>query len=49
MKLLWYLLGINGEINKTVLAAAHLSGINKVFRIGGAGYWGFGIWHKSNQ
>jgi len=25
-----------GEINKTVLAAAHLSGINKVFRIGGA-------------
>ena len=26
----------NGEINKTVLAAAHLSGINKVFRIGGA-------------
>ena len=23
-----------GEINKTVLAAAHLSGINKVFRIG---------------
>ena len=26
----------DGEINKTVLAAAHLSGINKVFRIGGA-------------
>ena len=26
----------NGLINKTVLAAAHLSGINKVFRIGGA-------------
>ncbi len=25
-----------GAINKTVLAAAHLSGINKVFRIGGA-------------
>ena len=25
-----------GRINKTVLAAAHLSGINKVFRIGGA-------------
>ena len=25
-----------GKINKTVLAAAHLSGINKVFRIGGA-------------
>ena len=25
-----------GEINKTVLAAAYLSGINKVFRIGGA-------------
>ena len=25
-----------GEINKTVLAAAHLSGINRVFRIGGA-------------
>jgi len=25
-----------GEINKTVLAAAHLSGIKKVFRIGGA-------------
>ena len=25
-----------GEINKTVLAAAHLSGINKVFRVGGA-------------
>jgi len=25
-----------GEINKTVLAAAHLSGINKIFRIGGA-------------
>ena len=25
-----------GQINKTVLAAAHLSGINKVFRIGGA-------------
>jgi len=25
-----------GEINKTVLAAAHLSGVNKVFRIGGA-------------
>ena len=25
-----------GTINKTVLAAAHLSGINKVFRIGGA-------------
>jgi len=25
-----------GDINKTVLAAAHLSGINKVFRIGGA-------------
>ena len=25
-----------GNINKTVLAAAHLSGINKVFRIGGA-------------
>ena len=25
-----------GEINKTVLAAAHLAGINKVFRIGGA-------------
>ena len=25
-----------GEINKTVLAAAHISGINKVFRIGGA-------------
>ncbi len=25
-----------GEINKTVLAAAHLCGINKVFRIGGA-------------
>ena len=25
-----------GEIDKTVLAAAHLSGINKVFRIGGA-------------
>ena len=25
-----------GEINKTLLAAAHLSGINKVFRIGGA-------------
>ena len=25
-----------GEINKTVLAAAHLTGINKVFRIGGA-------------
>ncbi|MDA9746462.1 histidinol dehydrogenase [Prochlorococcus sp. AH-736-K20] len=27
---------IDGKINKTVLAAAHLSGINKVFRIGGA-------------
>ena len=27
---------INGKINKTVLAAAHLSGVNKVFRIGGA-------------
>ena len=26
----------DGEINKTVLAAAYLSGINKVFRIGGA-------------
>ena len=26
----------DGVINKTVLAAAHLSGINKVFRIGGA-------------
>ena len=26
----------NGFINKTVLAAAHLSGIDKVFRIGGA-------------
>ncbi len=25
-----------GEINQTVLAAAHISGINKVFRIGGA-------------
>ena len=25
-----------GKINKTVLAAAHLSGINKVFRVGGA-------------
>ncbi len=25
-----------GKINKTVLAAAHLSGVNKVFRIGGA-------------
>ena len=25
-----------GEINKTVLAAAHITGINKVFRIGGA-------------
>ena len=25
-----------GRINKTVLAAAHLSGINKVYRIGGA-------------
>ena len=25
-----------GEINKTVLAAAYLSGVNKVFRIGGA-------------
>ena len=25
-----------GAINKTVLAAAHLSGVNKVFRIGGA-------------
>ena len=25
-----------GKLNKTVLAAAHLSGINKVFRIGGA-------------
>ena len=25
-----------GKINKTVLAAAHISGINKVFRIGGA-------------
>ncbi|KGF85553.1 histidinol dehydrogenase [Prochlorococcus marinus] len=25
-----------GEVNKAVLAAAHLSGINKVFRIGGA-------------
>ena len=28
--------GQNGEINQTVLAAAHLVGINKVFRIGGA-------------
>ncbi len=28
--------GRNGEINKTVLAAAHLVGIKKVFRIGGA-------------
>ena len=27
---------VEGKINKTVLAAAHLSGINKVFRIGGA-------------
>tara|TARA_Y100001970_G_scaffold293366_1_gene439710 strand:+ start:4058 stop:5347 length:1290 start_codon:yes stop_codon:yes gene_type:complete len=27
---------INGEINQTVLAAAHLVGLNKVFRIGGA-------------
>ena len=27
---------IEGKINKTVLAAAHISGINKVFRIGGA-------------
>jgi len=27
---------IEGKINKTVLAAAYLSGINKVFRIGGA-------------
>ena len=26
----------HGEINQTVLAAAHISGINKVFRIGGA-------------
>ncbi|MBW3042663.1 histidinol dehydrogenase [Prochlorococcus marinus] len=25
-----------GELNKTVLAAAHITGINKVFRIGGA-------------
>ena len=25
-----------GEINQTVLAAAHISGINKVFRVGGA-------------
>ena len=27
---------MEGKINKTVLAAAHISGINKVFRIGGA-------------
>ena len=26
----------NGEINRTVLAAAHIVGINKVFRLGGA-------------
>ncbi len=29
-----------GEINSTVLAAAHITGINKVFRIGGgSSHW----------
>ncbi len=28
--------GANGEVNKTVLAAAHLTGVQKIFRIGGA-------------